>query len=194
MTRKTRKIKVIIFDFIGVLLFSRVDYKPKKIIDEIDYEIGKVTDDELFKKKMTKKYNLNKIEFNEVLDKIIDKYEPLKPLWTLLPELRKKYKLAVINNGTSLTLPSFKSKYRLDSIFDLFVSSAIEGLKKPDRRIYELTIHKLGCKPEECLLMDDSLLNINGAKKLGMSTIYWETPEIGFEKFTEFIDINKFKK
>ncbi|MFA6995422.1 MAG: HAD-IA family hydrolase [Patescibacteria group bacterium] len=191
MAEKTQKIKAILFDFMGVLLFPRADYKRDKIVDEIDYAIGKVTDDKLFKKETIKKYNLNKTEFNAVLDKIVDKYEPFEPLWSLLPQIRKNYKLAIINNGTSLTLPKFKSKYYLNNIFDFFVSSAIEGFKKPNRRIYELTIRKLGFKPEECLFMDDSLLNVDKAKKLGMSTIYWESPQIGFKKFQEFIDITE---
>ena len=143
---------------------------------------------------MTKKYNLSEIEFDAVLDNIVNKYEPLIPLWNLLPEIRKNYKLAIINNGTALTLPKFKNKYHIDSVFDLFISSAIEGFKKPDRRIYELTIHKLGFKPEECLFMDDSLVNINEAKKLGMSTIYWENYQIGFKKFQEFIGLTEILK
>lgn len=191
MAEKTQKIKAILFDFMGVLLFSRVNYKPDKIVDEIDYAIGKVTDDELFKKETTKKYNLNETEFNAVLDKIVDKYEPLEPLWNLLPKIRKKYKLAIINNGTSLTLPKFKSKYYLNNIFDLFVSSAIEGFKKPDKHIYELTMRRLGVKPEECLFMDDSLSNVDEANRLGMATIYWENSQIGFKKFKEFIGITE---
>lgn len=189
MTEKFQKIKAIIFDFMGVLLFSRVNYKPDKMVDEIDYAIGQVTDDELFKKETTKKYNLNETEFNAVLDKIVDKYEPFEPLWRLLPELKKKYKLAVINNGTSLTLLKFKNKYHLDNIFDLFVSSAIEALKKPDKHIYELTMRRLGVKPEECLFMDDSLLNVDEANRLGLATIYWENSQLGFKKFQEFIGI-----
>jgi len=191
MAEKTQKIKAILFDFMGVLLFSRVNYKSDKIVDEIDYAIGKVTDDELFKKETTKKYNLSETEFNAVLDKIVDKYEPLEPLWSLLLKIRKKYKLAVINNGTSLTLTKFKSKYRLNSIFDLFISSAIEGFKKPDKHIFELTMRRLGVKPEECLFMDDSLSNVDEANRLGMTTIYWENSQIGFKKFKEFIGINE---
>lgn len=189
MNKKTQKIKAIIFDFMGVLLFPRVDYKHNEIVDEIDSIIGGVTNDEIFKTEIVKKYNFNDFEFNEVLDKIIDKYEPLGPLWKLLPKIRKNYKLAIINNGTSLTLPKFKSKYCLNDNFDLFVSSAIEGFKKPDKHIYELTISKLGFKPEECLFMDDSLLNIDGANKLGMPTIYWKNQKLGFKKFKEFIDM-----
>ncbi|MFA5751245.1 MAG: HAD-IA family hydrolase [Candidatus Paceibacterota bacterium] len=181
------KIRVIIFDFIGVLLFTKVTYKPNKIIDEIDQVIGKVTNDKLFKKELIKKYNLKEKEFDKILNKIVNKYESFKPLWKLLPSLKKKYKLAIINNGTSLTLKEFKRKYNIDEFFNLFISSAIEGVRKPNSDIYKLATLKLGVKPKECLFMDDSLPNINGAKNFGMKTIYWENPNIGFKKFKEFL-------
>lgn len=182
------KTKAIIFDFIGVLLLTKASYEPNKVVDEIDQVIGKVTDDKLFKKETLKKYNLSEKEFNNILNKIVNKYESFKPIWKLFPKLKKKYKLAIINNGTSLTLPKFKRKYKLDDNFYLFISSAIEGVKKPNKVIYKLTTKKLGVKPEECLFMDDSLLNIEGAKKFGMKTIHWKNSEIGFKKFKEFLE------
>ena len=118
-----------------------------------------------------------------------DKYEEFKPLWRILPELRKKFKLAVINNGTSLTLSKFESKFHINDTFDLFVSSATEGVKKPDGNIYKLTVQRLGVKPDECLFMDDSLSNIEGAKKLGIATIHWENRQIGFERFIKLINL-----
>ncbi len=190
MSAKPKKIKAILFDFMGVLLFSRADYKPDKIIDEIDRAIGEIIDDRLFKNETIKRYNLNEDGFNLILDRIIDKYEPFEPLWALLPAIRKRYKLAVVNNGTSLTLPKFKDKYHLDDIFDVFVSSAIEGVRKPDPRIYELATQKLGVKPEDCLFMDDSPENIDEASELGMATICWEDPHSGLKRFQEFIGAN----
>jgi len=184
------KIKTIIFDFMGVLLFQRNDYQPDETIDEIDTAIGKVTNDELFKKEVMKKYNLNEEDFDVVLNKIIDKYTPFESLWDLLPELKKKYRLVIINNGTALTLSRLKNKYHIDDIFNLFISSAIEGLKKPDKNIYELTVKKLGVKSEECLFMDDSKLNTEGAKKCGMKTIWWKNQKDGFAKFKEFLATN----
>jgi epoxide hydrolase-like predicted phosphatase len=183
------KLKAIIFDFMGVLLFPRIDYRPDKIIDEIDSIIGKVMNDALFKQETLKKYALSSEAFDSILNKVADKYEAFKPLWRILPELRKKFKLAVINNGTSLTLPKFESKFHINETFDLFISSATEGVKKPDGNIYKLTVQRLGVKPDECLFMDDSLPNIEGAKKLGVATIHWENKQIGFERFLKFIDL-----
>ena len=167
-------ISAILFDLVGVLLFKRKDYKPNLLVDKVDSLIGKVTDDKKFKKATIKNFNLKEKEFDEVLEKVVNKYEPFQPIWELLPELRKHYKLAIINNGTALTLPSFKTKHKIDKYFDLFISSAIEGVKKPKREIYLLAVKKLGIKPNECLFMDDLEENVKGAEEVGMKTIYWE--------------------
>ena len=190
MQNSNIKTKAIIFDFMGVLLFVRKNYKPDKMIDEIDREIGKVTNDNLFKEKIKQKFNLDEKEFDNVLDKIVNKYEPFKLIWDLLPELKKKYKLAILNNGTALTLSRFGKKQDLDTQFDLFISSATCGMKKPDNDIYLLTAKKLEVNPKECLFMDDSKQNIGGAKKCGMKTIWWKDQRTGLSEFENFLASN----
>jgi epoxide hydrolase-like predicted phosphatase len=62
-------------------------------------------------------------------------------------------------------------------IFDVFVSSAHVGMRKPDPRIYEYTMKKLrervgpDLKAEEVLFLDDIGENLKAAKALGMRTI-----------------------
>ena len=184
--------KAILFDFMGVLLFKRDNYVPDALIDEIDNIIGKVTNDEKFRRDVIETYGLSKDRFGEILCKIINKYERFSPIWNLLPELRKSYKLAIVNNGTALTLPVLKERYKIDDNFDLFISSAIEGIRKPDGGIYILTAKRLGVKPSECLFMDDSYKNIEGAKVVGMQTIWWENKDKGFEEFFKFLKLNNF--
>lgn len=179
-------IKAILFDFMGVLLFKRQDYIPDPLVDAIDKDIGQVTNDVLFKNQTLKKYDLSEAEFEKILQKIDEKYEMNQDLWQLLPELRKKYKLAIINNGTVLTLPMFEKDYHISENFDLYVNSAMEGVKKPDPEIYLLTAKRLGVAPDECLYMDDSIINVEAAEKLGMKGIYWENKEIGRQRFLEF--------
>jgi HAD superfamily hydrolase (TIGR01509 family) len=133
------------------------------------------------------KFNLGEKEFDAILEKIVNKYEPLKFLWNLLPALRKKYKLAIINNGTALTLREFENRYNIKVRFDLFVSSALEGIKKPRKDIYLSAASQLKVNPKNCLFMDDSELNIRGAKRCGMKTIWWKTQEDGIADFKKFI-------
>lgn len=183
---KLKNIDAILFDMMGVLLFQKSGYQPDMLVDQIDALIGHVTDDNAFKRETLKEFHLNELEFNKVITKIVDKYEPFKTIWQLLPELKKYYKLAIINNGTALTLPQFNQKLNFNKYFDLFLSSAREGTEKPDRGIYLTAVKQLGVVPEKCMFMDDLIENINGAKRLGMQTILWLNQEQGFKEFSEF--------
>lgn len=187
--KKVNGVDAILFDLMGVLLFTKSDYRPDPLIDGIDNAIGGVIDDEVFKQEALNKFHLSESDFDEVLTKIVDKYEPFQKLWELLPELRKYYKLAIINNGTALTLPQFNQKLNFNKYFDLFISSAEEGLQKPDAEIYINTAKRLGVALERCLFMDDSKVNIEGAKKVGMQTLLWPNKETGYEKFIKLIGV-----
>lgn len=184
----TQDIKAIIFDFMGVLLFKRLDYVANPIVDAIDKDICQVTDDILFKQQTLEKYHLSEAEFEEILHKINDKYEMNEELWKLLPSLRQKYKLAIINNGTVLTLPLFEKEYDIRGNFDLYINSAVEGIKKPDPKIYLLATQRLGIAAEQCLYMDDLAINVAAAEKLGMKIIHWENKEEGMKKFLDFLN------
>jgi HAD superfamily hydrolase (TIGR01509 family) len=186
--KKLKNIDAILFDMIGVLLFRRKDYIPDQIIDEIDTLVGNVINDDSFKHEVLKKFRLIEKEFKNVLTKIVQKYELFTPLWEILPELKKYYKLAIINNGTALTLPQFKQKFNFDKYFDLFISSAKVGFKKPDDEIFLTTTKKLKIDPKRCLFMDDSKQNIKGAVNVGMQTIHWPNQVAGFKKFLEVIN------
>jgi len=61
--------------------------------------------------------------------------------------------------------------------FDVFVESSVEGLRKPDPRIYELTCERLGIAADEAAFLDDIGSNLKAARALGMATIKVDTPE-----------------
>jgi len=66
---------------------------------------------------------------------------------------------------------------RLDAHFDLFVESAVVGLRKPDPRIYALVCEKLGVEPPRVAFLDDIGRNLKTARALGMATIKVDEPE-----------------
>jgi putative hydrolase of the HAD superfamily len=55
--------------------------------------------------------------------------------------------------------------------FDVFVESAIEGVRKPDPRIYEIACERLGVAPNEVIFLDDLGPNLKPARAMGMRTI-----------------------
>jgi putative hydrolase of the HAD superfamily len=60
--------------------------------------------------------------------------------------------------------------------FDVFVESAVVGLRKPDPRIYELTCRLLRVSPLRVAFLDDIGENLKAARALGMATIKVEDP------------------
>jgi putative hydrolase of the HAD superfamily len=69
------------------------------------------------------------------------------------------------------------ARSRLDLHFDVFVESAVVGLRKPDPRIYALVCEKLGLEPSRVAFLDDIGRNLKPARELGMATIKVDDPE-----------------
>jgi epoxide hydrolase-like predicted phosphatase len=60
--------------------------------------------------------------------------------------------------------------------FDQFIESSVEGLRKPDPRIFELACQRLSVAPDQAIFLDDIGLNLKSARKLGMTTIKVDDP------------------
>tara|TARA_B100000029_G_scaffold335591_1_gene327709 strand:- start:130 stop:771 length:642 start_codon:yes stop_codon:yes gene_type:complete len=56
-------------------------------------------------------------------------------------------------------------------LFDLVVESSVEGIRKPDPEIYQLTCARLDVRPENAVFLDDLGVNLKPARALGMRTI-----------------------
>lgn len=61
--------------------------------------------------------------------------------------------------------------------FDVVVESAIEGLRKPDPRIYRLVCERLEAAPNATVFLDDLGANLKPARELGMTTIKVADPD-----------------
>jgi putative hydrolase of the HAD superfamily len=66
----------------------------------------------------------------------------------------------------------------LRPLFDAFVESAVVGIRKPDRRIFELACAELGIAPPEAVFLDDIGINLKAARALGMTTIKVVEPDV----------------
>jgi putative hydrolase of the HAD superfamily len=98
-------------------------------------------------------------------------YEELnKRTVRLAKKLQKRYKMALCSNAT-LYLDELLTDYGLWPIFDTVVNSAKVGLRKPDPKVYDLTVGRLGLAPSECLLIDDKERNTRAAEALGIKTV-----------------------
>ena len=96
----------------------------------------------------------------------------------LLEELRGKYRLYLVSNGTSAVQRSRIKSAGIERCFEeIFISQEI-GHKKPDREFFEYCFdHAPEMKPEETVIVGDSLSSdILGGKNAGIATI-WFAPQ-----------------
>jgi putative hydrolase of the HAD superfamily len=82
-----------------------------------------------------------------------------------------KYLMGTINNESRELNDYRVEKFRLHSIFSVFVSSCFVGLRKPEEAIYRLALDVTQQAPEQCCFIDDRALNLEVAKRLGMHTV-----------------------
>lgn len=89
-----------------------------------------------------------------------------------LATLHSRYPIGIIANqppGTASRL----SQYGLLPFIDLVVSSAEEGVSKPDPAIFEIALQRGGCRPEQAVMIGDRIDNdILPAKRIGIHTIW----------------------
>ena len=55
---------------------------------------------------------------------------------------------------------------------------------KPGREIYDETVRRIGVRPEEILFIDDSIVNVVGAKAAGLNAVLFKK---GMEILPEII-------
>jgi putative hydrolase of the HAD superfamily len=91
-------------------------------------------------------------------------------------ELRARgYKLAICTNNVREWEQLWRAKLPVDEIFDVVVDSAFVGTRKPERRIYEMTLERLGVSAKAALLIDDIELNCDAARELGIEAIWFRS-------------------
>lgn len=117
--------------------------------------------------------------------------------------LNQKFKIGIIANQSLGTEGRLK-KFGILKYIDLVISSAEEGVAKPDKRIFEIALERSNCKPENAVMIGDRIDNdIIPAKSIGMRTIwikqgfgkYWnvtgenEKADYTIDKLTELYEI-----
>ncbi len=187
------KYKTLIFDFGGVLYnidyyatireFAKLSEKPElfnnmsqiKILDlPSEFEKGNINENE-FREFLRNEYYLKGSD--EMLDfawnaMLLDlKSES----YSFIKSLKNKYQLILLSNTNSIHYNYFIDECKdLLGLFDHTVLSFNTGMRKPDIEIYNYTLQKAGCSPQEAIFFDDSMPNINGAKNAGIDVLHFD--------------------
>jgi len=115
-------IRAILFDMVGVLLFKKKGFIPKtkeELNAEKIEQLYNNVDDKKLLLDIKSKLGLTDKEIKKALAYIPEKYEKFEELWKLLPVLKKRYKLVVINNGNSLAEKYWRKKLILVFLMNL---------------------------------------------------------------------------
>ena len=160
-------IKGILFDWHGVLVEN----------DNCDEDRRK----ELYSKL------LQNIATESEIIEAVKSFKKYEKLWSILPTLKKNFKMCVVNNGPKATYEYWDKYYNYSPFMD-FINSDMVGVKKPNAEIYLIACEKLGVKPNEVIYMDDNYGFPEETEKLGMKFIHWNTLDDGFEAFKQYLN------
>lgn len=115
---------------------------------------------------------------NEMIDEIakdlvfnFDKYDFYEDALEIIPQLHKKYCLAVVSDAW----PSLNHVFEHNDLmkyFNVFINSSSIGVRKPNELMYISALKKGGYSASEAVFVDDRLKNCNGAKAVGIKETY----------------------
>jgi putative hydrolase of the HAD superfamily len=146
-------------------------------------------------------FEMERGEITEVafLEKLTDSLEPLlghrpemhrfkeiyfealnsnPPMIELMQELKATgYRMAMLTNNVREWEPLWRPMLPVDEIFETVVDSGFVGCRKPEAKIYTITLDRIGLPAESCLFVDDVLVNCEGAEKAGMTAVHFQDNE-----------------
>ncbi len=104
--------------------------------------------------------------------------EPNAEMIALMRELKARgLKMAMLTNNVREWEPLWRAMLPVDEIFEEIVDSAFVGCRKPEARIHELTLERIGMPAGACLFIDDLQPNIEGAEAAGMNAVHFRNNE-----------------
>lgn len=105
------------------------------------------------------------------------KLKPMPGAWELLKNLKKRgMPFAVASSGTPEKINATLTETGLGRMFNIIVSAEDITRGKPDPDIFLKAAEKLGARPENCLVVEDSQAGIEAAKAAGMKCLALKSP------------------
>lgn len=104
--------------------------------------------------------------------KLIGSVDLIEPAVSLIKDLHsKRITLALTTSSSKRSTKIVFDKADLNNVFQEVVTNDDYDKRKPDPESYLLTAKKLGVKPEECVVIEDSATGLEAAKAAGMKCI-----------------------
>lgn len=203
--RRVCMINYIIFDIGNVLLdFNPLDYLKKLFPNEknilqlheqifgseewLKLDRGIITQHEAIEI-LSNKNPLQKDKIHKCMEAWVEILTPNEEVIQILKELHlRKYKLLLLSNFHDYAYAHIIDKYNFFKLFNGGMISYKEKLLKPEEEIYLSLIDKYNINPQEAIFIDDTLVNIQGAQRLGFNTIQFKNAQQLQKELDSFID------
>ena len=149
---------------------TQLEYTWLRSLMKRHKDFWQVTEDSLDKSMKT--FSIDSSMKNELLDlyKKLSPYSEVKGVLNSLKE--KKYKLAILSNGTPALLNELVRSNNLEDIFDDLFSIEEVGIYKPDSKVYDMPIKKYQIKADEIAFLSANTWDISGGGNYGYNAIW----------------------
>ena len=149
---------------------TQLEYTWLRSLMKRHKDFWQVTEDSLDKSMKT--FSIDSSMKNELLDlyKKLSPYSEVKGVLNSLKE--KKYKLAILSNGTPALLNELVKSNNLENIFDDLFSIEEVGIYKPDSKVYDIPIKKYQIKADEIAFLSANTWDVSGGGNYGYNAIW----------------------
>ena len=149
--------------------------------------LGKVTEDEHWLD-VTRRLNKPENEMPRIRDAFFGGDSIDQEIINLLRSMRKTHKTGLISNAWEGLRPWIVTR-KIDDAFDQMTISAEIGFAKPDPRIYQYALSKLGVEAEQAIFVDDVEKNIIASEMLGMHGVLYRDTKQVLEEVSELLKL-----
>ena len=157
-------------------------------------DFWQVTEDSL--DKSMKAFNIDSSMKNELLNlyKILSPYKEV--LETLKALKEKKFKLAILSNGTPSLLNELVKSNNLENLFDDIFSIEEVGVYKPNSKVYDIPIKKYKIEKNEVAFLSANTWDVSGGGNYGYNTIWVNRNDnifdnLDYKPITEIKDLSE---
>jgi len=149
---------------------TQLEYTWLRSLMKRHKDFWQVTEDSL--DKSINAFNIDKSMRNELLDlyKILNTFPEVKDVLKKLKE--KKYKLAILSNGTPTLLNDLVKSNNLENIFDDIFSIEEVKIYKPDAKVYDIPVKKYQIQKNEIAFLSANTWDVSGGGNYGYNSIW----------------------
>ena len=149
---------------------TQLEYTWLRSLMDRHKDFWQVTEDSL--DKSMKVFDIDPSMRNELLNlyKILSPYREVPGTLKALKE--KKFKLAILSNGTPSLLDQLVKSNHLDNLFDDIFSIEQVGVYKPSSRVYDLPIKKYNINKSEVAFLSANTWDVSGGGNYGYQSIW----------------------